>query len=300
MNEENTQKLFGAFPRLFRSQKEPECFDGWFQLIYGLSAEIEKEAARAGLDSESWPEVAQIKEKFGTLRYYVRNTTHEIQALIVRAEQKSAVTCGKCGRPGRLNTDGYMSVKCPACTEESLADMERRLYVQPAKISGTVLFLDYDGVLHPDEAYHTRKGIQLLADGHELFEYAELLANKLSSYPDVKIVLSTSWVQVLGYKRAKARLPQCLQDRVIGATWHSERDQLQWSNLSRFKQIYQYVNRHELTDWFAIDNDAQGWPEDMKHHLVHTDDWKGLSGEHAQDDLTIKLQAGIISTKGMV
>lgn len=156
----------------------------------------------------------------------------------------------------------------------------------------TILFLDFDGVLHPDEAYFYRgKGVVLRADGHNLFEYSELLADALKGHQDVRIVLSTSWVWALSFNEAKARLPEELQCRVKGSTWHSSQNRYEWQTLTRYQQILQYVNRHKLTDWLAIDNDAEGWPGHKRHHLIQTDDWGGLGGTvGALDALITKLE----------
>ena len=124
------------------------------------------------------------------------------------------------------------------------------------------LFLDYDGVLHPGEVYLVRgKGVVLRNEGHTLFEYADALADALEAHKDVQIVLSTSWVAMLDFKRAKKRLPTRLQDRIKGATWHSSFDRGYWQQLTRFQQIYQYANRHNLSDWLALDDDDEGWPD---------------------------------------
>jgi hypothetical protein len=51
-----------------------ECGDEWFHLVDELSsaceAEIEALIAQ-GVPKEHWPRIAQIKEKFGGLRFYV-------------------------------------------------------------------------------------------------------------------------------------------------------------------------------------------------------------------------------------
>lgn len=65
-----------------------------------------------------------------------------------------------------------------------------------------ILFLDFDGVLHPDAAYLYGKTPRLNADG-ELFMWANLLVDALADQPDVQIVLSTSWVRLLSFKRAR-------------------------------------------------------------------------------------------------
>ena len=154
-----------------------------------------------------------------------------------------------------------------------------------------ILFLDYDGVLHPDEAYHTKKGIALGCDEHNLFEHAQLLTDLLDPYPHVQIVLSTSWVWVLGYAEARARLPKQLQEKVKGATWHSQmEDRHLWMYYPRHNQIDKYVKRHCLTDWIAIDNDDTDWPETERQHLVHTNDWGGIGDTAAQNELIAKIQ----------
>ena len=93
MNDTNTQKLYDAFPRLYRGRNLPhskssmlwgfECGDGWFNLIWNLSRAIEAEARRTGIDPKSilWPEATQVKNKFGTLRFHLRRDTEATQAL---------------------------------------------------------------------------------------------------------------------------------------------------------------------------------------------------------------------------
>lgn len=153
-----------------------------------------------------------------------------------------------------------------------------------------VLFLDYDGVLHPDEAYHTKRGVVLRCDGHDLFEHAQLLADLLDPYPHVKIVLSTSWVFQLGFSTAKARLPAALQAKIKGATFHSQFEERHlWTYFTRHKQISTYVIRHRLTDWIALDDDDDQWPDEERHRLVHTNEWGGIGDRAAQDELIAKL-----------
>lgn len=144
-----------------------------------------------------------------------------------------------------------------------------------------ILFLDFDGVLHPDEVFITPTGPQLRGSG-ELFMWAPLLEETLVSHPDVKIVLSTSWVRQLGFSKAKKRLPPSLQARVIGSTWHSSMskewaDQIWWDQTSRHGQILKYVARARITKWLALDDDAEGWSKDKLNLLLLTDPEKGLT-----------------------
>lgn len=78
-----------------------------------------------------------------------------------------------------------------------------------------ILFLDYDGVLHPDAVYQTRRGLELRPPG-QLLMHADVLETMLDNHPEERIVLSTSWVHLLSFKRAPGVLPSSLQARVIG------------------------------------------------------------------------------------
>lgn len=53
------------------------------------------------LEALSWDgELYQVKEKFGSLRFYVGAVSDEIERRIVKAEDDSRKTCEKCGEPG--------------------------------------------------------------------------------------------------------------------------------------------------------------------------------------------------------
>lgn len=161
------------------------------------------------------------------------------------------------------------------------------------------LFLDFDGVLHPDAVYRRRgHGIflhkpSLPPEFHDatLFGYAGHLVDVLDDFPSVRIVLSSSWVASLRFTAALSHLPPALQVRVVGATYHS-RHTPDWDLQSRYQQIMVHVVRHHLGQaWVAIDNDPEGWPEDQRDRLVLTDDFRGIGDPRAQDDLRAKLAA---------
>lgn len=156
-----------------------------------------------------------------------------------------------------------------------------------------VLFLDFDGVLHPDEVYITANGPRLRAEG-ELFMWASALEAELAPYPDLKIVLSTSWVRQLGFSRAKKRLSASMQNRIIGATWHSSMakvwaDQIWWDETSRHGQIVRFAARAGITHWLALDDDAKDWADADRHRLILLDGREGLSNEGAITQLRSRL-----------
>ncbi len=160
-----------------------------------------------------------------------------------------------------------------------------------------IIFLDFDGVLHPNAVYAIpNQPLQLKAYG-ELFMHAPILEEALAPYPEVKIVLSTSWVRALGYNRTLKKMPAKLKEQVIGATWHKQMrhgGQDPFNHMSRYEQIAWHVRRNGVKRWLAIDDLHSGdevhlWPESHRHLLVLTEQANGLNCEETIADLNTKL-----------
>lgn len=171
-----------------------------------------------------------------------------------------------------------------------------------------IVFLDFDGVLHPDAVFKpARKPIELRAPG-QLMMHGPILEEIIVPF-DVEIVLSTSWVRSLGYKKTLQRMPKALAERVVGATWHTEMVDKTiypyssgrhvadpFNHLSRFQQIHQHVVRNNVEKRVAIDDLHSGselWSEDFAQHLVKTDSEKGLGCVEKQHELRQKLEVFI-------
>ena len=134
-----------------------------------------------------------------------------------------------------------------------------------------ILFLDFDGVLHPSDVY-LKKGRPVLDGDGELFMWIPQLIEVLTPYPNVKIVLSTNWVRVRGFTRVRRALPEVLRERVIGATWHSA-IAIWYDKATRFQQIERYVGRANVQQWLAIDDlheHSENWNASYEAHLVKT------------------------------
>jgi len=119
MNRENTKKLVERFPKMFGGIHKPmtktamcwgfEHGDGWFSLIWDLCMSIE------GLFPPKNFEVTQVKEKFGTLRFYTLGGTKKIEDKIDEAEINSAKICEWCGKKGKLRGRGWLLTLCDSC-----------------------------------------------------------------------------------------------------------------------------------------------------------------------------------------
>jgi len=86
-----------------------ECPTGWETIVEDLSVQIEAYA------KEHNPElmVAQVKSKFGGLRYYMSSHNDYVESLINDAETKSFKTCELCGEPGKSVTrQGWVNALC--------------------------------------------------------------------------------------------------------------------------------------------------------------------------------------------
>ena len=127
MNKENTDRLFAKY-KFFHPEDRSSLMmfgfdhgDGWNDLITVLCEGIQSHLdglQRMAVFPESPFEVLQVKEKFGTLRFYTNWTDSEIDKLIGEAEAKSAKTCEFCGKDGKRRGGGWVRTLCDGCDEE--------------------------------------------------------------------------------------------------------------------------------------------------------------------------------------
>ncbi len=129
-----------------------DCGDGWFNIIDMLCANIQSHITNVEQQREhtikwnnqvndpdyDWSDKAsfikreerpvpelidqvvaiQVKEKFGTLRFYYNGGDDFINGLERMAESMSAVTCEECGSPGTRTTGGWIRTLCETHKKE--------------------------------------------------------------------------------------------------------------------------------------------------------------------------------------
>lgn len=79
---------------------------------------------------EEIPQVVavQVKEKFGSLRFYVDGGDAHTRGMIRLAESLSAIMCEDCGIPSKVkNNDGWLSNICPVCVDAREAERAKRM-----------------------------------------------------------------------------------------------------------------------------------------------------------------------------
>lgn len=120
MNVDNTQKLLTAYPLLYRKLREWgfECGDGWFDLVWQLSAEIELAARLEGIpeSSDTWPSVGVVKYKLGDLRVqFIAPVSENIRALVDNARDLSVNICELCAAPCDKASENEQASAGPLC-----------------------------------------------------------------------------------------------------------------------------------------------------------------------------------------
>ena len=105
--------LRNSCPNLYRHGIGFECNTGWLQLLTDLSFKLEKLILEQPKPKDFF--ATQVKEKYGTLRFYMSIYSDEMEKLIEEAEDESAKTCEICGKPGELRYDGWYRVQCDKC-----------------------------------------------------------------------------------------------------------------------------------------------------------------------------------------
>ncbi len=103
---------------------------GWNGIIERLLQKIEAHLAEkyaAGFrDPDYGFQIDQMKEKYGTLRFYVMGADDQIFQWIDEAERASAYTCEKCGAVDALlytRTGGFwLYTRCPQCADPAVME----------------------------------------------------------------------------------------------------------------------------------------------------------------------------------
>lgn len=100
-------ELIAEFPSMYKHKGMIDFSPppGWLPLIHQLSLDLLPHKVKA----------VQVKEKFGSLRYYVANVSNAAARLLIdTAEKKSQTICQTCGEPGERSTTaaGRTRVAC--------------------------------------------------------------------------------------------------------------------------------------------------------------------------------------------
>ena len=126
MDEGLENKLFKKYPKLFRQkdlsmQETCMCWgistgNGWYWLIDNLCNCIQDYTEA---NKKQQVEVVQLKEKFGSMRFYTNGADDIIHGMIWLAESMSYQICENCGSTKDIiHTKGWIKTLCKDCLKE--------------------------------------------------------------------------------------------------------------------------------------------------------------------------------------
>jgi hypothetical protein len=137
MQKELESQLVKKYPKIFEmvgSSPQESCMawglavgDGWYWLIDNLCSHLQ------GIidNNEDVQQVvaAQVKEKFGGLRFYINSGSDEQYGAIGLAEHMSYSICEDCGTTKDVTTEGpgWIRTLCQECQSLSQERMDERL-----------------------------------------------------------------------------------------------------------------------------------------------------------------------------
>lgn len=131
MRQELDEALCADFPLIFRDRHADmrttamcwgfEHGDGWYNILRALCSSIQGHIDWKNKTGVVVKQVVamQVKEKFGSLRFYYNGGDDYIRGLVSMAEAMSVSTCEECGVPGKIYTDGWFRALCEGCAEKA-------------------------------------------------------------------------------------------------------------------------------------------------------------------------------------
>ena len=132
-----------------------------------------------------------------------------------------------------------------------------------------LLFLDFDGVLHP-----------VHSEPAEHFCLLENFESVMREFPAVRIVIASTWRQAYSLNQIRRMFSQDIAARIIGMTTDWEESDGEYV---RFKEIREFLRNHSLTDaqWVAVDDSGFAFPGSCRN-LVLCDARYGLDADAAE------------------
>jgi hypothetical protein len=148
------------------------------------------------------------------------------------------------------------------------------------------LYVSYGGVLNIGHGLLDENGDITLDSGRPLFEFAPYLVDVLAPWPQVQIIVTTSWLQRLGAGKTFALLPDQLRRRIVGTTLGTPprlgeiRD-----GTAKTMTAIRHAAKHGLTTWLVVDDEAWDVPPGFEQHFLHTDPETALGSPKARKQL---------------
>jgi len=113
------------YPKIF-VRCWPEVGNGWCQLLDNLCEHIQSYIDNNKHLNIEQLEATQVKEKFGTLRFYSSGGNEYIRGFISHAEWLSSSTCELCGdtKTAKLRGNAWLTTQCDVCWTKTIVQSD--------------------------------------------------------------------------------------------------------------------------------------------------------------------------------
>lgn len=151
-----------------------------------------------------------------------------------------------------------------------------------------IIFLDFDGVLHP--VFPRR---ELPDEENQLFSYLPRLEGVLRDFPEIKIVISSSWRENRPWENVIKAFSLDIAARIIGATPVLKQKEPPYLKHPRHEEILDFLNQKNLTtaEWVALDDDPKIYPPDCQNLILCSDGFRDAEESTLREVLSLHWQA---------
>lgn len=123
------KRMEEKYPKMFAGKYGGFAIgEGWYPIIESLCGNIQHYLNWKNKESEIVPQVvvAQIKEKFGGLRFYYDGGDDRVVGMVQMAESWADKSCEICSAPGTSGGKGWIRTLCPTHRAEADAKYAER------------------------------------------------------------------------------------------------------------------------------------------------------------------------------
>ena len=134
-----------------------------------------------------------------------------------------------------------------------------------------ILFLDFDGVLHPHFPRRDRTD-----EENQLFSYLSRLESVLRDSPEWKIVISSSWRENRPWANVIQAFSPDIAGRILGATPVLKVKEPPYPRYPRHNEVMSFleVNGWQDARWLALDDDPALYPPDCESLILCEDGFR--------------------------
>lgn len=125
ITEDQENAIYAVEPRLWPAADDGQRLRlargleaGWYRIVLKLVSDLAEQAKQENRGNDNYPEIIELKQKWGGLRIYIRSGSPKMQALVDAAEEESESVCQECGEREDVSAykdRGWIKSLCSGC-----------------------------------------------------------------------------------------------------------------------------------------------------------------------------------------